>query len=55
MSNALEWWLTLSFEEKFYKAIEWCKLNGYDTTDYHSDRLKDEDIISIYLTVGRDV
>lgn len=48
MEEAKEWWKGLSFEEKFYKTIEWLKIKRLDTTSKHPDRLTDSEIEEIF-------
>lgn len=44
----LEWWLSLSFEEQFYKIIEFLSYHKRDTTELHPHEIKNEEIKQIY-------
>jgi len=46
--QALKWWNTLSFEDKFYKTIGWLSDKGLNTTDKHPDRLVDREIHEMF-------
>lgn len=46
--SAMSWWLSLSFEEKFYKTIEWLKKENRNTTERHPNELTVFEILVIY-------
>lgn len=46
--HALKWWNILSFDDKFYKTIDWLSNKGLNTTDKHPDRLVEREIHEIY-------
>ena len=46
--EAIEWWHTLSFEEKYFKVIEWLSKQGKDTTERHPNSLTGREIEEIY-------
>ncbi len=49
----LEWWETFTFEEKFFKTIEWLKNIGLKTDSKHPNDLTSDDIKNIYNLLGR--
>ena len=42
--SALQWWHTLSFEEKHYTTIKWLKEQGKSTWLRHPDHLTGREI-----------
>lgn len=47
-SAAIEWWNSLTFENKFYKVIEWLKSQNRDTTERHPNDLTGREIEEIH-------
>lgn len=45
---AMNWWNSLTLEQKFYKVIPWLKAQGLDTTDRHPDSLTGREIQEIW-------
>ena len=45
---SLKWWCNLSFEDKFYKLIEWYKSKGGNLSDKHPHTLTYEELYEIY-------
>ncbi len=48
MKEALEWYTTLSLEEKFYQVIPWLKEKGMNATDKHPHSLTGNEIKELY-------
>ena len=46
--GALKWWNSLTFEEQFFKTIEWLSNNNRDTTERHPNKLTGREIQEIY-------
>ncbi len=45
---SLLWWNGLTFEQKFYKVIEWLKASDRDTTERHPNDLTGKEIQEIW-------
>ncbi len=45
--SALTWWNSMSFEEQFYKTIDWLKSQNRNTTERHPHHLTDVEIQEI--------
>ena len=50
--KALEWWNSLTFEEKFYKTINWLSSENRDVTERHPDNLTGSEIEKIWRNVN---
>jgi len=48
-TKALDWFNSLSLEEKFYQVIPWLRLKGLNVTDRHPNSLTGREIEDIYL------
>ena len=48
-TKALDWFNSLSLEEKFYQVIPWLKLKGLNVTSRHPNSLTGREIEDIYL------
>jgi len=46
--NALSWWLSLTFEEQFYKTISWLKDQNRNVTERHPNKLSVDEIRDVY-------
>ena len=46
--SALKWWNSLTFEQQFFKTIEWLSNNNRDTTERHPNKLTGREIQEIY-------
>lgn len=46
--NALSWWLSLTFEEQFYKTIAWLKDQNRNVTERHPNKLSVDEIRDVY-------
>ena len=46
---ALDWWRSMTLEERFYKTIAWLKFHEKNTTERHPDNLTGREIEDIYL------
>lgn len=46
--EAMEWWNSMSFEEQFYKTIEWLSSQNRNTTERHPHYLTGREIQEIY-------
>lgn len=46
---ALSWWTSLTFEEQFFKTIEWLKSQNRNVTERHPHKLSIDEIYQIYL------
>jgi hypothetical protein len=46
--QALDWWNAMTFEDKFYKTIEWLSKNNRDTTSRHPYSLTGKEIEEMY-------
>jgi hypothetical protein len=44
----LAWWNSMTFEDQFYKVIEWLSSQGRDTTERHPHSLTGREIELIY-------
>jgi hypothetical protein len=51
--EAMSWWHKLTFEEKFFKVIEWLFNKGKDTTSRHPDNLTGREIEQIHNETKR--
>ena len=49
----MEWWNDLSFEEKFFKTIEWLSNQNRDTTERHPNSLTGREIEQIYSVLNQ--
>jgi len=47
-SAAMDWWCAMTFEDQFYKVIEWLSSQNRNTTDRHPHRLTKLEIQEIY-------
>ena len=45
---AIDWWLSLDFEQRFYKTIEANSVLNGDTVDNHPDKLTENDIVKVF-------
>lgn len=48
--QALTWWNSMTFENQFFKVIEWLSNNGRNTTARHPHELTCGEISNIYRT-----
>lgn len=48
MKKSLEWWLTLTLEQKFYQVIPWLKAQGRNCTEVHPYDVSEDDIEEMY-------
>ena len=48
-AKAIKWWNNLSFEQKYFKVVEWLWKQGKDTTERLPDSLTGREIEEIYL------
>lgn len=48
--DALAWWNTITFEQRFFATIKWLKSKGEDTTSKHPNSLTSEEIEEIWFT-----
>lgn len=46
--EAIKWWHSLSFEEQYFKVIEWLSKQGKDTTERRPNSLTGREIEEIY-------
>ena len=46
--KAIEWWNSMTFEQQFYKTIEWLSDQNRDTTERHPYSLTGREIQEIY-------
>lgn len=46
-NEAIEWWDSMSFEDQFFKVIEWLSSQKRDTTELHPHNATREDIAEI--------
>lgn len=51
--DALAWWNSMTFENKFFKTIEWLKLENRDTAERHPDYLTGREIEQIYKNLSK--
>lgn len=47
---SIAWWNRLTFEQKFYKVIQWLKEQGKDTTERHPNNLTGREIQKIWMS-----
>lgn len=48
-----KWWDSLSFEDKFYKVIEWLEMQGRNITDIHPNDITDQYIKEIHRVLEK--
>jgi hypothetical protein len=46
--KALQWWNSFTFEEQFYKTIQWLKSENRNTAERHPHSLTGREIEEIY-------
>nr|OQX98991.1 MAG: hypothetical protein B6I27_01620 [Erwiniaceae bacterium 4572_131] len=46
--SALKWWNSLTFEQQFFKTIEWLSSNNRNTIERHPNNLTGREIQEIY-------
>ena len=47
-NDAMNWWHSINFEEKFIQTIKWLKQNNLNATLHHPHNLSDSQIKEIY-------
>lgn len=48
-----KWWDSLSFEDKFYKVIEWLEMQGRNVTDIHPNDITDDGIKEVHRVLEK--
>lgn len=47
-AEAFKWWNSLTFEHKFYKAIEWLQSQNRNTAELHPNDFTGREVEEIY-------
>lgn len=49
--QAALWWKSLTFEQKFFRVIDWLKSQGRDTTELHPQCLTTDQVTQIWMQI----